>query len=196
MRRTIGWVAAGLMTVLAAAPVGAQTKGLELNLFGGLYLPTDKDGLQEAVRDASRRGSAVYGGRLTVWTTRSLGLEFTGAYSPARVSVQSARGRFPRSTDLVYGTGKVMLNLTPGSKFIGLGIGGGAAYLRTGSLVRDPDLSESAFGGVAGATVRISVGENVSLRGDLEDLFYSGDFGLGSKFTHDIQLTAGLAIKL
>jgi hypothetical protein len=196
MRITIGWAVAGLLTVLAAAPVGAQAKGLELNLFGGFYLPTDRDGLQEAVRDASRRGSLLYGGRLTVWTTRSLGLEFTGAYSPARVSVQSVRGRFPRSTDLLYGTGKVMLNLTPGSKLIGLAIGGGPAYLRTGTLLRDPDLSESAFGGVAGASLRISVGENIALRGDLEDLFYSGDFGLGSKFTHDILLTAGLAIKL
>ncbi|MBM4188353.1 MAG: hypothetical protein FJ206_13715 [Gemmatimonadetes bacterium] len=193
IRRSIRWLAAA---ALVAVPASAQTKGLELNLNGGLYVPTNDDGLQDAVRDATRRGSLLYGGRLTVWTGRALGVEFSGGYSPARVSVQSARGRFPRNTDLVYGSAKLMLNLTPGSKLIGLAIGGGAAYQRTGSLVRDADLAESEFGGVAGASLRISLGENVALRGDLEDLFYGGDFGLGNKFTHDLLLTAGLAIKL
>lgn len=181
---------------LVAAPAMAQTKGLELNLHAGGYVPTNSDGLQEAVRDATRRGSLLYGGRLTIWTGRTVGVEFAGGFSPARVSVQSARGRFPRSTDVVFGSGKLMLNLTPGSKLIGLAIGGGASVIRTGTLLRDPDLSETDIGGVAGASLRISLGENVSLRGDLEDLFYGGDFGLGSKFTHDLLLTAGLAIKL
>lgn len=194
MQRWRGWVAT-VALALTATSAAAQAKGLELNLFGGGYIPTNNDGLQDALRDAERRGSLLYGGRVTIWG-RVVGLEFTGGFSPARVSVESQRGRFPRSTDVAFGTGKVMLNLTPGSKLIGLAVGAGAAYLRTGSLVRDPDLSESDLGGVVGGSVRISLGENVALRGDLEDLFYGGDFGRGSKFTHDLLLSAGLAIKL
>ena len=196
MRGMTMWAVGGLLLAFAAVPATAQTKGLELNGFAGFYVPTNDQGIERAVRDATRRGSLLYGGRLTFWTSRTVGFEFTGAYSPARVSVQSLRGRFPRGTDLIAGTGKLMLNLTPGSKALGIAIGGGLAYLYTGELLRDPALSESDLGGVAGVSLRWSLGSNVALRGDLEDVFYGGNFGLGSKFTQDLLLSAGLAIKL
>lgn len=181
---------------LWASPALGQKGGLELNIFGGGYVPTNDEGIEQAIRDATRRGSLLYGGRLTYWTGKAVGLEVTGAFSPARVAVTSNRGRFPRSTDLWLGTGKLMVNLTPGSRLIGLGIGGGVSALHSGSLVRDPDLSATEIGGVGGLSVRIAVGENVALRGDLEDLFYGGDFGKGNKFTQDLLLSVGLALKL
>ena len=185
-----------VMAAGAVGPARAQSRGLELNGFGGLYVPTNNKGIQNAVLEARRRGSLLYGGRLTFWTGKAVGLEFTGAFSPARISVVSGAAKFPRSTYLAYGSGKVMFNLTPGSKLIGLGVGGGVAFLHNRKTLVDPAQSSSDFGGVGGVSLRIGVGENVALRGDLEDLFYGGNFGTGKKFTQDILLSVGLALKL
>lgn len=189
-------LAGAVAMVAVASPVTAQSKGLELNGFLGYYVPTSTDGLQSALFDASRRGSLQFGGRLTYWTGNAVGLEFTGGFSPARVSVTSTAGRFPRSTQLSYGSAKLMLNLTPGSKLIGLAIGGGVAGLKVRKTVADPTKSTTDVGGVGGVSLRINVGENVALRGDLEDVFYGGSFGRGNKFTQDLVLSAGLALKL
>ena len=64
-----------LGAVMAAGSVGparAQSRGLELNGFGGLYVPTNNRGIQNAVLEARRRGSLLYGGRLTFWTGKAI----------------------------------------------------------------------------------------------------------------------------
>ena len=172
----------------------AQSKGVELNGFFGIYGPTAKEGL-EGTREALRRGSAAFGGRLTYWTGKALGLEFTGAFSPARVRVTAGLGQFARSTAVAMGSGKLMFSLTPGSKLIGIALGGGVAGIHTGKTVADPTKSATDIGGVGGVSLRINVGENVALRGDFEDYFYNGNFGRGAKFTQDLVLSGGLSIK-
>ena len=193
---TSGWVVGLVAVVLQASPLRGQTRGLELGLYGGYYVPTNNEGIERAIRDAKRRGSLLYGGRLTYWTGRTLGVEVSGGYSQAKVLVASAAGTFPRGTDLLFGTGKLMFNLTPGSKFLGVAVGGGVSALHNGSLVTDPTKSGTEMGGVGGLSVRIHVGDHVALRGDLEDLFYGGDFGTGNKFTQDLLLSVGVALKL
>lgn len=184
------------MALVAARPAAAQVKGIELNGFGGLYAPTDKEGL-EGTREALRRGSTAFGGRLTWWTGKALGIEAVGVFSPARLKVTANSGsQFVRSTEVMLGAGKLMFNLTPGSKVLGIAIGGGPALIHTKETVFDPARSQSDIGGVAGLSLRLGLGENVALRGDFEDFFYGGDFGRGSKFTQDLVVSAGLSIKL
>ncbi len=190
------WAVGLAALALRTSAVFGQTKGLELNLHGGYYVPTNNEGIERAIREAKRRGSLLYGGRLTFWTSKTLGVELSGGYSEAKVLVTSGAGSFPRGTDLLFGTGKLMFNLTPGSRLLGVALGGGVSYLRNDKLVTDPAKSGSEVGGVGGLSVRLHVGENVALRGDLEDLFYGGDFGKGNKFTQDVLLSVGLAIKL
>ncbi len=197
MRATTGgWMVGLAMMALSAGPALGQTSGLEVNLFGGGYIPTNDVGIERAIRDAKRRGSLLYGGRLAYWTGRTVGLELTGGYSEAKVLVTSGAGTLPRGTDLFLGTGKVVWNLTPGSRLVGVAVGGGLSVLRNAKLVTDPTESGTEIGGVGGVSVRIAVGENVAIRGDLEDLFYGGDFGKGNKFTQDLLLSVGLALKL
>jgi hypothetical protein len=193
---TRSWLTGLAAVAIQAGSAAGQSRGLELNLHGGYYVPTNDEGIERAIRDAKRRGSLLYGGRLTYWTGRTLGVEASAGYSEAKVLVTTGAGTFPRGTDLWYGTGKLMLNLTPGSKGLGIAVGGGVAYLRSGKLVTDPTKSGSEVGGVGGLSVRLQVGDNVALRGDIEDLFYGGDFGKGNKFTQDLLLSVGLAIKL
>lgn len=198
MERFNTTVVRGLLVIgLAVAGIrsaAAQVKGVELNGFFGIYGPTDKEGLQ-GTRAALRRSSAAFGGRLTYWTGNSLGLELTGAFSPARILVSSTAGQFARSTAVAIGSGKLMFNLTPGSKLLGFALGAGVAGIHTGKTVADPSASTTDVGGVAGASLRINLGENVALRGDVEDYLYNGNFGRGAKFTQDLVITAGLAIK-
>lgn len=188
-------LAATAMIVTTESAAG-QSRGLELNAFAGFYVPTNNEALQDVVRNASRRGSLLYGGRLTYWTGQAVGIEFVGGFSPARVSVASARGVFPRSTNLGFGAGKLMLNLTPGSKLIGVAIGGGIAGLHNSKSAASATTATSDIGGIGGLSLRLHVGENVAIRGDLEDLFYGGNFGKGNKFTQDLLLSVGLAMKL
>lgn len=187
--------AAVLLAVLALPGTArAQESKVELALFGGGLVPTEDKGLQDAVRDVTRRGSLTGGGRLTFRASSSLGIELVGAFSPADVRQRAAAGTFKRSSDLFLGAGKLALNLTPGSRGLGILISGGAAALRYGKTVADPDEAETHMGGVVGLALRLPVGTRVAIRGDAEDFIYRADFGLGKKTTQDLLLSAGLSI--
>ncbi len=188
----------GLMAIglglIGAGSASAQTRGVEFTGFGGLYAPTTTGGL-EGTRAALRRGSLAFGGRVTYWTGKALGLEVTGAFSPARIRVSGAVGQFPRSTAVALGSGKVIFNLTPGSKLIGIALGGGVAGVHAAKSVADRNSSQTDIGGVADVALRLHLGDNVALRADFEDYFYNGNFGRGAKFTQDLVVSAGLAVR-
>ncbi|MGE0442701.1 MAG: hypothetical protein AB7L66_12205 [Gemmatimonadales bacterium] len=188
----------GLAAGLMAGAVGsaqAQSRGIEVNGFAGLYAPTKTDGL-EGTREALRRGSLAFGGRLTYWTGASLGVEGVAMFSPARARITANSGsQFARSTKVLAVGGKVMLNLTPKSNLLGIALGAGPTMVRTTSpLAPDRDAAKSEIGGVGGLALRIHLGENLALRGDAEDYFYSTDLGFGKKLTHDVVLSGGLSI--
>jgi len=185
---------AAALLALAPATSFAQQKKVELTLFGGLYAPTDKDAQDAGDRPATRKSSAALGGRLAFWGSRSLGVEVTAGFSPARALVQANSGSvFARGTDLAFGSAKVAFNLTPASK-LGVILSGGVAGLRPGSPLGDQTDKSTAFGGVGGLTLRFGVGENVALRGDAEGFAYSADYGLGKKSTADLMVSGGLII--
>lgn len=197
MRSIRTWVGAALLAGLGlgvSTSAVAQAKGLELNGFAGTFVPTEKDGLQ-GTRVAERRPSLAYGGRLTVWSGGLLGFEATGAFSPARVLVTGNGGsRVARSTKVLMGGAKLMLNLTPATSRIGFAIGAGPAYVRAKSTVAVAGVSQSEVGALGGIALRFNLGDNVALRGDLEDYFYKSDFGRGNTSTHDLLLTGGLSL--
>jgi hypothetical protein len=182
------------LAVLAPAAAHAQRSGVELTLFAGGLVPTEDKGLQDAVRDVTRRGSLAGGARLTLWASDALAVEFAGAFSPADVRQQANTGTFKRGTDLFLGAGKLALNLTPGSRGLGVLVSGGAAALRYGASVADPDDAKTHVGGVVGIGLRLPFATNVALRVDAEDFIYRADFGLGRKTVQDLLLSAGLAL--
>jgi hypothetical protein len=188
------WCLAAAALLGLPGQLAAQGKKVELGAFAGLYQPTDKEGLEAGTRQAERRGSLAYGGRLTYWTSKSLGVELTGGYSPARVRVASSRGIFPHSTDQVFGAGKLAINLTPARTGLGLAVSGGVGVLHTGKTIPDRTESKTNVGGVAGATIRYPLW-GALLRLDAEDYLYSGDFGKGSKFTQDLVLSGGISLR-
>jgi hypothetical protein len=187
------------LAILAAlalpGTVRGQERSVELVPFAGWLVPIEKDGLENAIRQATRRGTFALGARLTVWTSSVLGVELTGGFSGADVRVAAASGSvFPRSTDLWFGSAKLAFNLTPGSGGLGVVLSGGAAGLRIGQPVPDPDTPETRIGGVVGLGLRLPFIGGLSIRGDIEDFIYQADFGLGKKTAQDLVLSAGLII--
>ncbi len=131
---------------------------------------------------------------LTLWGTNALGLELVTGYSPAKVTVAGSTINGDRKLNEFVGGAKILLGLTPSMSPVGLNIGVGPALIRRGKDVRDPNRSESNFGGVAGAGLRIPFSHGLGLRVDAEDYFYGGDFGGGKDFTNDLVLSVGLHI--
>lgn len=134
------------------------------------------------------------GARLTFWGTNVLGLELVAGYSPANVTVAGSTVNGDRKLNEFVGGAKILLGLTPSMSPIGFHVGVGPALIRRGKDVGDPNRSESNFGGVAGAGLRIPFSHGLGLRVDAEDYFYGGDFGGGTDFTHDLVLSVGLNI--
>lgn len=194
MRTWLGAALVASLVVAGSTGLSAQAKGLEINGFAGTYTPTTKDGRQGNLV-AERRGSLAYGGRLSYWSGGLLGFEATGAFSPARVRVTGTGGsRVARSTKVLMGGGKLMFNLTPSTSRLGFAVGGGPAYIRTKSSVMVAGARSTAVGALGGIALRLNLGENVALRGDLEDYLYKDDFGLGKVTTHDLLLSGGLSL--
>ncbi|MEO8451377.1 MAG: hypothetical protein ABI647_16405 [Gemmatimonadota bacterium] len=187
-----GMVLGGLLgaALVCGRPLQAQ---VQLTGFVGLYAPIDTKGIELLDRDAHRRGDFAYGGRLTVWASKSFGIEALGGFSRARITRTTNAGRLPRSTNVGFGAGKLMLNLTPKRKYSFV-IGGGVSGLHIAKTVIDPNQSETKFGGIGGIGLRLPFGENVALRGDIEDFIYHADFGRGAKLTNDLLLSGGLSI--
>ena len=195
MRQVRGAIIGAGFVFFLAGSAAAQEKGLEFNAFAGAYAPTRTEGLQGTL-EAVRRGSLAYGGRVTFWGASALGFEATGVFSPARIRVTARSGnQFARSTGFLGGAAKLMFNLTPRSTGLGIALGAGPAAIHTFETVANPDASTTDVGGVGGLALRLNVGENVALRGDVEDWFYNGNFGRGGKLTHDFVLSAGLSIR-
>ena len=62
----------------------------------------------------------------------------------------------------------------------------------------DDDRSSTDFGGNVGAGFRFALGEsgNSSIRLDLEDYLYNGDFGGGDDFQNDLVASLGFSIPI
>jgi hypothetical protein len=189
----LGLTALALALMCAAAPAPAAAQSGSIGVWGGVFTPlkTNPD-LGSIGGTIERKNSFIGGARLTFWGTNILGLELVAGYTPANVSVAGSTVNGNRKLNELVGGAKLMLGLTPAMSPVGFHIGVGPAFIRRGKDVGDPNRSESNFGGVAGAGLRIPISQSLGLRIDAEDYFYGGDFGGGKDFTNDLVLSAGL----
>jgi hypothetical protein len=197
MRRLVH-TAAGIVAMVAlVGTVGTRSAaaqgGFSVTPWGGAYVPTNND-LEGVGGDIARDNAFAFGARLTMWGDSPIGLELTGAYSPARVTIGDETINEERDTQ-VFMTGlKVMFGLSPETSRVGIFLGAGPALVRRGQDVTEEEESVTDFGGVAGLGLRIPFSEAVGLRLDVEDFFYGGDFDGDDSFQNDLVLSAGIAI--
>ncbi len=195
MRRTIAAVSTSAVLALAllARPVSAQGS-LTLTPYAGALVPT-KNEFSSVGNDIRRNNSFIAGARLTFWGNSPLGLELTGGYAPAKVEIAGATINENRNTNVFVGSAKLMLGISPASSSLGLYVGGGPAVIRRGQDVTAESSSQTDFGGVLGAGIRLPLGQAVGVRFDVEDYLYNGDFSGDNEFQNDLVLSAGLSFR-
>ncbi len=188
--------AAGLVLGLAAlAPTAAHAQGsTALTLFGGVYTPLGEDIDLGAVGGSVERNNSFAGGaRLTFWGPGILGLEMTGAYSPAKVHVAGGVINEDRNLNAFFGSAKLMLGISPRLAPVGIHVGAGPAIIRRGEDVTAQSESQTDFGVVVGGGVRLPMTTGIAVRIDAEDYIYKSDFGDNDKTRNDLVLSAGLS---
>lgn len=177
---------------LSAAPAAAQS-GFSVTPWAGAYVPT-RNSFSSVGTDIKRDNSFIAGARLTFWGKSPIGLEFTGGFAPARVTVAGTTVNGSRNTQVFVGGAKLMLGLSPATSRLGVYLSGGPALIRRGQDVANNNNSTTDWGGVAGLGLRIPFSASVGLRLDGEDYFYGGNFSTGRQFQNDLVLSAGLAL--
>lgn len=191
-------VAAALVAVgiLTTAPVAVAAQGsTALTLFGGVYTPLGSDIDLGGVGGTVERNNSFAGGaRLSFWGSNILGFEFSGAYSPAEVTIAGGTINEDRNLNIFFGSAKLMLGVSPKMSPVGFHVGAGPAVIRKGEDVTAQSESQTDFGLVVGAGVRIPFSTGLSLRVDAEDFIYKGEFGNSDETRNDLLLTAGLSI--
>lgn len=175
------------------APAVAQS----LTIWGGVYSPLGSDVNLGAVGGSVQRNNSFAGGlRLTGWGSNILGVEAVGGYSPASVNVAGGTINGQRNLNVFTGGLKLMLGVSPRISPLGIYVGAGPAVIRRGEDVTSQSNSNTAFGGVVGAGMRIPVSSSIGLRLDAEDYIYKGNIGGDNSTRNDLVLSTGLSLGL
>jgi len=203
-------LAGGVCSAGLAAPAAlrAQAK-LELTPFFTSYYPlatlTDDFvasffGPGVSVKQLSTAG---FGGRLTYWVSRTLGIEAEGSYIPSVPRIFSEKDSVnvasTLSGSIVTGSARLLYRPSRTNLFL---LGGLGIVNRGGDTWQDID-QPTAFGGVLGFGVRASVTPKLALYVSAEAFLYStdpdgpdfDDFP-ESKFQQDILVSIGVPITL
>lgn len=185
---------AGLVLAMGASRASAQGS-VGIGLWAGVYVPTNNS-FSSLGNDIKLNNAAIGGARLTFWGKHPLGLELSGGYSPASVTVAGATINGDHNTEVFAGALKLMLGQSPASGRAGLYLGVGPAVIRQGVDVLDQGTSQTNWGGVIGVGFHLPLGHTVEVRIDAEDYLYGGDFDGTNSFQNDLVLSAGLTLLL
>jgi hypothetical protein len=195
-----------VFALLAAATASASTlsaqnqsmpriHAIELTFAGGYFQPTGTSGQLGSV-ELTRRPAWVGSSHLDFYAPGGrLGFEVSAGYAPERIR-QSTGGiaAGSRRTNMMFGTAKAVFGRSPRLSGISYMVGGGVGVLHRKKSVLDAAQSTTNLGGVASLMLRFPIDGQVGLRLDAQNIFYSADYGLGSKMRNDLFLTAGLGI--
>jgi len=182
--------------LLVLGPSAASAQGsARLGVYGGVYTPLGSDlDLGAVGGQVQRKNSLAVGGRLTFWGPGILGLEAVGGYSPAKIKVAGGTINEERNLNLFVGGLKLLVGISPTMSPIGFQFSAGPAVIRRGSNVASQSSSETRFGGVFGAGLRLPIAPAVAVTIDGEDYVYKNDIGGNKETRNDLILSAGLSI--
>ena len=181
---------------LAIGVTGAAAQGsVGIGAWAGIFVPTNNS-FSSVGNDIKLNNAAIAGLRLTFWGKHPLGLELSGGYSPANVTVAGATINGDHNTNVFLGALKLMLGQSPASGHAGLYLGAGPAIIRQGVDVLDEGTSQTNWGGVIGVGFHLPLGHTVQVRFDAEDYLYGGDFDGTTSFQNDLVLSAGVTLLL
>lgn len=211
-----------LLVLMVVSPTVAQDVSVDLNGFGGLYVPTTEwrfasevlpQGVSEAT--AKHKSAFVFGGRLGLWFSSAFGIEGEFGYALSDVEVkfdgqdicgQEIDGEvFECSANVWQGAVKGLYRYRPQPDAIwSIHFGAGGGIVGRGGKAYDAAEGTTDIAGVADVGASFDVSPQIAIRLDAEGFFYSlqikdadtGDALGDSKFTSDLTFAGSVTIKL
>jgi len=213
---------ASLLALSVVSPALAQQVAVDVNGFGGLYLPTtewafDSEVLPPGVTEATakQKSAVIFGGRLGLWLSPAFGLEGEFGYALSDVEVkfdgQDICGLdidgevFECSASIWQGSVKGLYRYKPQSDAIwSLHFGAGAGVVGRSGKAYDEAEGTTDIAGLADIGASFDVTPQIAIRLDAQGYFYSlqikdaetGESLGDSKFTTDLTITGGITLKL
>jgi Outer membrane protein beta-barrel domain len=190
------------IAVAGTQPVTAQRISIAPNI--GVYVPTTELVKAANGEEFKQEISLTLGGRLGIFLSERLGLEFTGAYAPSDLKIsQSGFGNQTADANVFTGSGRISYQLVPYTSPIAFLITGGVGVVnRSGDFYAGME-DKTDIGGTVGASARFHLGKLLRIQLSAEDYIYKpkGDIpGFTStdekKTQNDIHLSLGLGIPL
>ncbi|KPK79155.1 MAG: hypothetical protein AMS25_13670, partial [Gemmatimonas sp. SM23_52] len=169
-------LAALALFALAARPALAQQVMVDINPFGGVYMPIS-DLVEENGDTWGQKLGALFGGRVTVWLNESFGVEGEFAYALSDGEAESAGETYTEDANVMLGSLKGLYQFapSPGSPFM-LHAGAGVAMIMHGGDAYEDVEGTTDIGGtvIFGGTYDVS--DMIAIRFDAQDFMYQAKF--------------------
>ena len=190
---------AGVLLAVGVRPLVAQRISIAPNI--GVYIPTTELVKAASGKQFKQEISLTLGGRLGIFFSQRLGVEFTGDYAPSSLKLTSAGFGDTTDANIFTGSGRVSFQAIPFTKPIAFLLTGGVGVInRSGAFYKDV-AKRTDVGGTFGASLRFRLGRLLRLQLNAEDYIYKPKADIPGfaatevkKTQNDIHLSVGLGI--
>lgn len=190
---------AGALLTGGVHPLGAQRISIAPNI--GVYIPTTELVKAASGEEFKQEISITLGGRLGIFFSQRLGVEFTGDYAPSSLKVTSTGLGTKEDANIFTGSGRVIFQVIPFTKPVAFLVSGGVGVInRSGDFYKDVE-KRTDVGGTFGASLRFRVGKLLRIQLNAEDYVYKPKADIPgfaatdeNKTQNDIHLSVGLGI--
>jgi hypothetical protein len=201
--RCKAWVAralgVGVLLGGGAQPLIAQRVSIAPNI--GVYIPTTELVKAASGQEFKQEVSITLGGRLGVFFSQRLGVEFTGDYAPSKLKVTANGLGSKDDANIFTGSGRVTFQVVPFTSPVAFLVTGGVGVVnRSGEFYKDVD-HKTDVGGTVGASARFRLGKLLRLQLNAEDYIYKPKADIPGfaatdekKTQNDVHLSVGLGI--
>ena len=190
---------AGMLLMGVVYPLLAQRISIAPNI--GVYIPTTELVKAAGGQEFKQEVSITLGGRLGIFFSQRLGVEFTGDYAPSSLKVTASGLGTKEDANIFTGSGRVSFQVIPFSKPVAFLLTGGVGVInRSGDFYKDVQ-DRRDVGGTFGASLRFRLGRLLRLQLNAEDYVYKPKADIPgfaptdeNKTQNDIHLSVGLGI--
>jgi Outer membrane protein beta-barrel domain len=196
-------LAGGLLLAVASRPALAQRVSLAPNI--GVYIPTTELVKAASGDEFKQEIALTLGGRLGIFFSQRLGLEFTGAYAPSDLKFTPSGSQVDTKQDanIFTGSGRLTYQLVPFTSPVAFLVSGGVGVInRSGDFYKNVD-DKTDVGGTFGASVRLRLGRLLRIQLNAEDYIYKPKADIPGFATtdqkqtqNDVHLSLGLGLPL
>lgn len=193
---------AGVLLAIIPNQLLAQRISIAPNI--GLYIPTTEL-VKAATGDSSfkQEVSITLGGRLGIFFSQRLGVEFTGDYAPSKLKITETGLGTKEDANIFTGSGRITYQVVPFTSPVAFLVTGGVGVInRSGDFYKDVE-DKTDVGGTFGGSVRFRLGRLLRLQLNAEDYIYKPKADIPGfaatdekKTQNDIHLSVGLGIPL